>query len=49
MPVLLATVYSAELMAQGDSNFTVVAKPYDATLLAQAISVLLDSRDVEAD
>ena len=41
MPVLLATGYSAELLGQGGSSFTVVSKPYDATMIGNAISQML--------
>jgi PAS domain S-box-containing protein len=40
-PVLLATGYSAEFLRQGPGNFAVLAKPYDATTLGQAIVELL--------
>ena len=44
MPVLLATGYSAELLGKTGHNFTVVSKPYDATMLGRAISLLLRKR-----
>ncbi len=48
MPVLLATGYSDELLSGDAKNFTVVAKPYDATVLAKAISSILQRQQVEA-
>jgi PAS domain S-box-containing protein len=47
LPVLLATGYSDELLSGDATNFTVVAKPYDATALAKAISSLLERQRVE--
>ena len=44
MPVLLATGYSDELFNSDDKNFTVVSKPYDATILRKAISSILQDR-----
>ena len=44
IPVLLATGYSAELLGKSDNNFTVVSKPYDATMLGRAISIMLHKR-----
>ncbi len=44
LPVLLATGYSEELRAQQSDRFAVVAKPYDATMLAGAIASLLEER-----
>jgi PAS domain S-box-containing protein len=44
MPVLLATGYSAELLGKTENNFTVVSKPYDATMLGRAISLMLLKR-----
>jgi PAS domain S-box-containing protein len=41
MPVLLATGYSADLLDQRDSSFTVLSKPYDATTLGNSISEIL--------
>ena len=48
MPVLLATGYSSELVGNGDNNFTVVSKPYDATTLSTAIAEILQKRQVGA-
>ena len=48
MPVLLATGYSDELLSGNAKSFTVVAKPYDATILAKAISSILQRQRVEA-
>ena len=48
MPVLLATGYSDELLSGNAKSFTVVAKPYDATVLAKAISSILQRQRVEA-
>ncbi len=44
MPVLLATGYSDELLNSNGRNFTVVSKPYDATILRNAISSILQDR-----
>jgi CheY-like chemotaxis protein len=44
MPVLLATGYSDELLNNDGRNFTVVSKPYDATILRKAISSILQGR-----
>jgi two-component system NtrC family sensor kinase len=44
MPVLLATGYSDELLNSNGRNFTVVSKPYDATILRNAISSMLQGR-----
>ena len=41
LPVLLATGYSRELVGDGEPRFKVVAKPYDATMLADAIASVL--------
>jgi PAS domain S-box-containing protein len=41
MPVLLATGYSDELLHSDAMNFSVVSKPYDATILGKAISSIL--------
>jgi PAS domain S-box-containing protein len=41
MPVLLATGYSDELFRSDAKNFSVVSKPYDATILGNAISSIL--------
>jgi len=41
MPMLLATGYSDELLGDEARNFTVVTKPYDATILCRAISSIL--------
>jgi len=49
LPVLLATGYSAELLNQPDSKFTVVSKPYDATMLGNAIAAILEGRGVPAE
>jgi len=50
MPMLLATGYSAELLSKKENNFTVVSKPYDATMLGRAISeMLLKGQAIEAD
>jgi PAS domain S-box-containing protein len=48
MPVLLATGYSDELLSGDAKNFTVVTKPYDATVLAKAISSILQRQRIEA-
>ena len=44
MPVLLATGYSADLHGQRDSSFMVVSKPYDLTMLGNAISEMLQKQ-----
>ena len=44
MPVLLATGYSEELLGSDANNFTVVSKPYDATMLAKAISSIMQKQ-----
>jgi PAS domain S-box-containing protein len=44
MPVLLATGYSDDLLSGDSRNFTVVSKPYDATILRGAISSILQSQ-----
>jgi PAS domain S-box-containing protein len=43
LPVLLATGYSAELLGDKSGQFAVVAKPYDGTTLAGAISSALEA------
>jgi PAS domain S-box-containing protein len=43
MPVLLATGYSAELLGQTEQQFTVVTKPYDATILGTAITNMMQN------
>ena len=48
MPVLLATGYSDELLSSDAKNFTVVSKPYDATILGKAISSILQRQRGEA-
>ena len=48
MPVLLATGYSEELLSGDAKNFTVVSKPYDATILGKAISSVLQKQRGEA-
>ena len=42
LPVLLATGYSAELVGDQSRRFKVVAKPYDARMLAGAIATVLE-------
>jgi PAS domain S-box-containing protein len=44
MPILLATGYSDELLRSDAKNFTVVPKPYDATILRNAIASILQRR-----
>ena len=44
LPVLLATGFSEHLAGIGRAEFTVVAKPYDATSLGRAISALMVRR-----
>jgi PAS domain S-box-containing protein len=44
MPVILATGYSAELLNTAENKFTVVSKPYDATMLGNAIAQMLQKR-----
>jgi PAS domain S-box-containing protein len=44
MPILLATGYSDELVSSDAKNFTVVPKPYDATILRNAIASILQQR-----
>ena len=49
-PVILATGYSADLLGQRANSFTVVPKPYDATMLGNAIAETLRSHaQSEAD
>ncbi len=47
IPVLLATGYSDELLSSDARNFTVVTKPYDATILGKAISSILQKQGGE--
>ena len=44
LPVLLATGYSQELQSDQTRRFAVVAKPYDATMLARAMAAVLEER-----
>ena len=44
LPVLLATGYSQELQSDQSRRFAVVAKPYDATMLARAMAAVLEER-----
>jgi CheY-like chemotaxis protein len=49
-PVILATGYSADLLGQRANSFTVLPKPYDATMLGNAIAQTLRSHaQSEAD
>ena len=49
LPVLLATGFSEHLAGIGRAEFTVVAKPYDATSLGRAISALMIRRRADAE
>jgi PAS domain S-box-containing protein len=44
IPILLATGYSDELFNRDAKNFTVVPKPYDSTILRNAIASVLQKR-----